>query len=386
MLFPSFSVKNNLIQWYNAFGDEIMRRFFDWLFPPTAVAAVRNWHTRLHDAVLFLLMFAAAISVSIPLSTLFDDNNHFSMAVFILVVAVIARFTEGYFWGVAASILAVWCVNYIFTYPYWAFNMSLMGYPLNFAAMLAVSLIISALTTQNKRQAQLEMEAEMEKTRANLLRSVSHDLRTPLTTIIGFSSVLMESDNLSPAEQKELAASIHRDARWLARVTENILSVTKVSGSDFALKKEPEVVEEIIGSAIGKFRKNHPDIAVNVRKPQEILLAPMDATLIEQVLLNLLDNAAVHGQTTTRIIITLQRAAKEIRITIADNGEGIAPQILPRLFDGSAATTQSADAKRNMGIGLSVCRSIITAHSGSIYATDTGHGASITFTLPVNEE
>lgn len=354
----------------------------EWLFPRAAAPQDKR-NAFVHDLIIFILVFAFALALAMPLSTLFDDNNHFSMAIFILVVAVIARFTQGYAWGVGASILAVWCVNYFFTYPYWAFNLTLMGYPLNFAAMLIVSLIISALTTQVKHQARLQVEAELEKSRANLLRSVSHDIRTPLTSIIGSSSVLMDQTNLSAQEQKELAAAVYHDALWLSRLTENVLTVTKVQGGQLALRTETEVLEEIVGSAIGKFRKRHGQVTVNVCKPEQIILAPMDATLIEQVILNLMDNAVVHGVTTRTITITLQETARDVRVTIANDGQNIAPERLPHLFDGSVRSSASpADAKSSMGVGLSVCHSIITAHGGILTADPVDQGASFTFTLP----
>ena len=152
--------------------------------------------------------------------------------------------------------------------------------------MLLVSLIVSTLTTQIKKQEQLRFDVETEKMRVNLLRSLSHDLRTPLASILGASSVLLEQENLSPEERDELAQDIQKEAHWLSRVTENILSVTKFSGSGVALKKEEEVLEEIVSSAIVKFRRHHPEVAVTVERPENILLAPMDATLIEQVLTN----------------------------------------------------------------------------------------------------
>ncbi|MBQ8654182.1 MAG: DUF4118 domain-containing protein [Clostridia bacterium] len=359
----------------------LLKRSLQWFFPATHVRS-----SRMHDLLLFFCVFAMALAVSIPLSTLFDDNNPFSMAVFILVVALIARYTDGYLYGVAASILSVLCVNYIFTYPYWAFNMSLMGYPLNFAAMLIVSLIISTLTTQNKRQAQLQLEIEKEKTRANLLQAVSHDIRTPLTSIIGSSSVLLEHEQLPAEERHELLSSIHRDAQWLSRLTENILSITKVSSEHVTLKKDTEVLEEIMGSAITKFRKLHPEIEITVHKPEEILLVPMDATLIEQVILNLMDNAAIHGGHTSRISLQVEQLPYAVRISISDNGGGFSEESIPHLFDGSAPPGSHSDAKRSMGIGLSVCRTIIKAHGGGIHACNTPSGASVFFTLPVQEE
>lgn len=363
-----------------------MNHFLSWLFPAPTVRYPSARARHLHDAFLTLMTFAAVLMISFPLSTLVHENNDFATPVFILAVAIIARYTEGYLYGVIASVLAVLLVNVIFSYPYWRFNMTLVGYPLNFAAMLVVSIMISALTAQNKRQAQYQLEADMEKTRANLLRSVSHDIRTPLTAIIGSSSLLLENDRLSPEERHELLSSIHQDARWLSQITENILSITKISGDRVELKREPEVLEEIIGSAIGKFRKHNPDILISVHKPDDILLASVDSMLIEQVLLNLLNNAVIHGRTTRHITITLQSRAQNVLITVADDGQGIPESVLPHLFDGSAVSTQQADAQRNMGIGLSVCRTIVTAHGGKIVADHTPQGASFTFTLPVYKE
>ena len=366
-----------------------MERLFSWLFTPRSermhAASSGGASSVLQSAALFALIFAAAILLSAALSRLFDDNNQFSIPVFILAVSLIARGTRGYVWGVAASVLGVLCVNVIFTYPYWEFDMTLTGYPLTFTAMLLVSLIISTLTSRIKQQEQLRLAVEMERMRSNLLRSVSHDLRTPLTSIIGSSSVLMEDEELSPEQRRELLTEINKDARWLARVTENILSITRFSGDEVRLRMEDEVIEEIVASAIVKFRRNHPEIAVQVARPEEILLAPMDATLIEQVLLNLFDNAAAHGDHVRNIRVSIARDGGAARVTVADDGAGIPKDALPALFDG-VHFAQSDDG-RNMGIGLSVCRSIIHAHGGNISAENGANGgARFTFRLPLQRE
>ena len=303
-------------------------------------------------------------------------------------MVLIARFTHGYVYGIAASLMGVVCVNYIFTYPYWEFDMTLTGYPLTFAVMLMVSISVSTLTTRIIRADQIRMEAEMEKMRANLLRSVSHDLRTPLTSIVGSSSVLLENKELNRQERDELICEINKDARWLARITENLLSVTKFSGAQVQLNKEYEVVEEIVSSAIVKFRRNHEDIRVSVQKPEEILLAPMDATLIEQVLQNLFDNAVMHGKTTSAISITITGDDQKISICVRDDGQGIQEQVFPHLFDGLASGySTKSDDHRNMGIGLSVCQSILRAHGGSIHARNHEHGgACFEIHLPAGEE
>ncbi len=322
------------------------------------------------------------------MSTFFDDNNPFASSLFILATAFVSLLTRGYVYGIIASFLSVLCVNVIFTYPFWEFNLSISGYSMTFSVMLAVSLIISTLTTRIKRQEFIRAEAELEKDRANLLRAISHDLRTPLSSIIGASSSLLEDSNLAPEDSKELLSEINKDARWLVRLTENLLSVTRFSGGSVSLKKSHEVVEEIIGSAIVKFKKNYPKISVSADNPEEILLVPMDGVLIEQVLINLFDNAVVHGHCTNIHVVT-KCDQKSARIVVSDNGEGISPAAMPHLFDGKLLSKgqQNSDGRRNMGIGLSVCYSIIHTHGGTMSARNTkSGGAEFTFTLPMEED
>lgn len=209
---------------------------------------------RARDTLIWVGILAAAIGLSIALSGIYNDNNPFAMPVFILAVTLIARLTNGYVYGVAASIVGTFCVNYMFTYPFWAFDVTPTGYPLTFSMLLVVSIIISTLTTQIKKQEQLRFEAEREKMHANLLRAIAHDIRTPLASILGASSAL-KSQSLSPENRAVLVDSIDRDAQWLVRVTENLLSVTRVAGGEVSLRKTDEVLEEIVGSAIVKYRR-----------------------------------------------------------------------------------------------------------------------------------
>ena len=365
-----------------------MEKFFSWMFLPRSE---RKKATRaeiitafLHDAALSTFIFMAALLVTDALSK-FTDTNHFAIAVFILAVALIARGTHGYFWGIAGSILSVISVNVVFSYPYWRFDLSVTDYPLTFAAMLAVSLIISTLTSRLKTQEEMRLALEVEKMRATLLRSVSHDLRTPLTSIVGSSSVLLENDSLPPELQRELLSEINKDARWLARVTENILSITRFSNGRVLLRKEDEVIEEVVASAIVKFHRTHPEIAVAVERPEEILLAPMDATLIEQVMQNLFHNAANHGEHVKNIQVIIKRNNNMAQVSVADDGAGFSDEMLQKLFDGQRFSR--SDDGRNMGIGLAVCNTIIRAHGGSIVAKNGDNGgARITFRLPLPKE
>lgn len=345
-----------------------------------------DWRRIVRDMLISIGILAAAVLVCSVMSNVHDDNNPFATPMFILAVAIIARVTNGYVCGILASIASVLCVNYLFTYPFHQFNMTIAGYPLTFAAMLVVSVIISALTTQIKRQEQLRFEAEAEKMRANLLRSVSHDLRTPLSAIYGSTNVLMENEKMDSTERMELLRSINSDAQWLIRVMENILTITRCSGDTVELRLEPEVIEEIIGSAIVKFSRKYPNYKITVDRPEEILLANMDAMLIEQVLLNIFENVPDHAPNATAIHIALSRKAQQVRVCISDNGGGFPTAILPKVFDGLAMSkAHVSDSRRSMGIGLSVCRSILRAHHGDIAVFNTNDGGAVEFYLPVEE-
>ncbi len=338
----------------------------------------------LRDTIMFIFIMGCAVGVCELLSACYDDNNPFATSVFILAVVLISRFTNGYLPGVLAAAVGVVSVNYLFTYPFHEFNLSIDGYPLTFAVMLVVSVLVSTLTTQIKRQEQLRYEAEKDRMRANLLRSVSHDIRTPLAAIMGLSATVEENEALTD-EGRGMVKEIHQNAQWLLHLSENILSVTRFSEEGVVIEKSDEVVEEIVGSAIRRFRKNcATDIPIAVTKPEEILLVPMDATLIEQVLLNLLERRP-HSPSATEIFIEIRRDARRVWLTVADNGDGIPPQLLGVLFDGylPLGAVEASDRSRHMGIGLSVCRAIVRAHGGEIYARNrVGGGAEFRFWLP----
>jgi len=341
------------------------------------------------DAFKSLIVLFIATGMCIYLSTFVDDNNPFAPMVYVLAISLISRITDGFLCGVISAIIGVICVNYIFTYPFYEFNMTLTGYPLTFSVMLIVSLIISTLTTMIKWQEQLFREAETEKARANLLRSVSHDIRTPLTSIMGSTSVLRDNwTEISPEDRHELLCEIYDDSQWLIRITENILSVTKFGGDKARIIKDIEAVEEIIGEVLLKFKKLHPNIAVNIDIPNSVLLVPMDAVLIEQVIINLLENSVRHGEGTTALSIKVETDQQNAVFTISDDGGGFSEHLLSNLFVNHIQHANNEkhfapDMRRDMGIGLSVCMTIIKAHGGTITAGNNDSGAVITFTLPL---
>ena len=342
----------------------------------------------LRNILITLTILAAATVICFFLQQSVGTEAHAPL-LFVLAVLFISRFTDGYGYGIFSAMAAVIAVNYIFTYPYFAFNFTITGYPLTFLVMLAVALSVSALTTQIKNQEKIRLESEKEKMRANLLRAVSHDIRTPLTSIAGSASVILENqDALSQDKVMELVANIKEEAQWLVRMVENLLSITRMNAENAKIDKQEELAEEVISAAVSKFKKRFPGIETEVHVPDEILLVPMDATLIEQVLVNLLENSVIHGRTTSRIRIQVSKQEETAVFSVEDNGEGIEESVLPVIFDGNlVARGESSDNKRNMGIGLSVCKSIIKAHRGNMRAENREEGgARMIFTLPMEME
>ena len=314
--------------------------------------------------------------------------------VYILALIAVAQYTDGYYYGLFASIVGVICVNFWFTYPYWRVNFTLTGYPITFMFMTATSLIVTVFTSHLKMQNQIIAErekalaeAEKEKLRANLLRAVSHDLRTPLTTIIGFSdSYLEEAQELSEEEKRELVSQISDDSHLLLNMVENLLSVTKIQTSETALNKTSELVEEVVEEAILRLKKRLPNIQISAQLPDEPLFVPMDPMLIEQVLMNLLENAMYHSGTTQPIICRIEELEHHIQFRIIDFGTGIDPNRLPVIFDGTVYSEHhTSDGHKGMGIGLSICKAIIIAHGGQINARNHADGAEFYFSLPKEE-
>jgi len=348
----------------------------------------QSWKQILRDMFITAALLAAAALFCAVLNSSGHNDNTVPL-VFVLAVLLTSRFTEGYLYGILASVASIFGVNFAFTYPYFEFNFSITGYPLTFLTMFAVSMVVGMLTEQVKRQGRIEAEIEKEKMKANLLRSVSHDLRTPLTSIIGASTVMIEhGDSLKEEEKNEMLGNIREEAQWLVRLVENILSITRIKSNEIQIKKTPEAAEEIVAEAVAKFRKNR-SMPVYVSVPDDLLMVPMDATLIEQVIVNLLENVVIHARGATIIDMEILAAGKNACFCIRDNGRGIDEEVMPKLFEElfPHAKEKNSDGRRNMGIGLSACMSIVKAHGGIMHAQNMPEGgACVCFELPIEED
>jgi two-component system sensor histidine kinase KdpD len=230
-------------------------------------------------------------------------------------------------------------------------------------------------------------ETVQERYRGNLLRAISHDLRTPLSGIMGTSEMIIDMSNQSDP-RFDLAKQIHEDADWLHSLVENILSLTRLQEGKLTLNKQPEAVEEVISGAVYHITQRSPEHDITINIPNELLLVPMDAKLIEQVLINLLDNAIKHTPPGNEIIVTVinEENTKCAVFSVADKGEGIAEEDLKNIFKMFYTTRiKHADAHHGIGLGLPICDAIVKAHGGNISAKNRkdGQGAEFIFTLPM---
>lgn len=334
-----------------------------------------------------LALTAAILMVATCLGFLFNrwelhETN--IVVIYIFSVLLISRFTTGYLCGISASVFSLLLFNWFFTEPYFTLKVNDPTYLITFFIMMFTSIVTSTLTTKAKQAAASREEATQERYRSNLLRAISHDIRTPLSVIMGTTEMLMTTTKDDEATNN-LAKDIYRDAQWLHGMVENILSLTKLQNSKISLEKIPEAVEEVVESALAVIAKKHPDRVIDVEMPGHVVMAPMDARLISQTLINLLDNAAKHTPEKNEIKVTVCEDARFVHITVADRGCGIPEEDIPHVFRIFYTTsTKSPDTKRGVGLGLTICQSIVEAHGGEIRVRNRRNGgAAFSFTLPM---
>ena len=337
-------------------------------------------------------LFTAATLIVVFLLNLFlvrqFNTKTMTPMIFVLGVFLVSWRTRGYGFGIASSLVSVLAVNWAFTYPYWEFDLINPECISSAVVMLIVSTMTGALTTRLKQQEKLKAEAEKERMRGNLLRAVSHDLRTPLTSIYGACSVMIENfDSIPKEKQLMLLKDVQSDSQWLNRMVENLLSVTRVDADSVRLSKHGVVLEELIDALLVKFHKHYPDQVVQVTIPEEFVSIPMDPVLIEQVLMNLLENAVFHAHGMRNLWLRVDLIKKDAIFSVEDDGCGISEERMAHLFTGLLDSEAPADSARsNMGIGLSVCRTIIKAHGGELKAKNRPEGgAAFRFALEMEE-
>lgn len=359
--------------------------------------------------VTFLFLCAAYYTSSILITHTGGENN--SALVFVLAVAFISLLTTGYLYGIVASVIGTFFINVYFMYPYAQFSLSQAGYPVAMLSMVAISCVVCALTARVKQQAAeavrrerntkalyelneklnaekaaIQLQSERESIRSNILRAVSHDLRTPLTSISGTISVLLNSPEVSD-KNISMLTDIKNDADTLITMVENLLSVTRIQDGSIPLKKREELLEEVAGDAILTTRRRFPSCKIELTLSEDILYLPMEPILIKQVIVNLLENAVRHSGSSDHIRLHLSRKDDWAVVEVRDWGRGLSEDVRQTILSGKPLNRdKSGDSTRGMGIGLSACNSIIKAHGGFFTAENAPEGGAVfRFGLPMEE-
>ncbi|MBR4991580.1 MAG: hypothetical protein IKY86_01155 [Clostridia bacterium] len=250
--------------------------------------------------------------------------------------------------------------------------------------LMRAGIALERLDFMNREQ-KILMEKETEHIRSDFLRSISHDFRTPLTGIIGACSTLEQQDvSLDEQASRSLIRSVSEEAGWLLRMVENLLTVTRVGPSGHKLNKSLEPVDEVLFEALEMARSRFPQTELRVRQPNDLLLVPMDPTLMVQVLNNLIENAVKYSESGLPIDLTVEEQETTVTFTVRDYGRGLSESDLQNLFE--PINHRTGDSRHGMGLGLSICKSIIRAHGGTIEGRNgEGRGAVFTITLPKEE-
>lgn len=314
------------------------------------------------------------------------------IAVYILGVLIISIITSSWMYSFLASVISVLAFNFLFTVPRFTLRAYDPSYPVTFGIMFLVALITGSLASRMKEyareSAQAAMQIEKEQLRADLLRSISHDLRTPLTSISGNASNLLSNENeFSQETRMQIYGDIYDDSMWLIKLVENLLSVTRIEDGRMDLRMSAELMDEVIAEAMRHTDRNRAGRKIEVSSDEEFILGKMDARLIVQVVINLVDNAVKYTPEGAQIRIHTGKKDGMVVVSVSDTGSGIPDEQKSKVFDMFyTGTNRAADGRRSLGLGLGLCRSIIRAHGGEIWVSDNKpQGAVFTFTLPAEE-
>ena len=250
-----------------------------------------------------------------------------------------------------------------------------------FASQTALALE-RALLAEEAQQAQLQVETE--RLRNSLLSSVSHDLRTPLTAITGATSTLLEEDmRLDTPTRHELLQTVHEEAARLNRLVSNLLAMTRLESGAVQVHKEWQPLEEVVGAALTRLEALLHDRPLTTHLPADLPLVPLDSVLIEQVLINVLDNAMKYTPPGSPLALAAWTTDSAVTVEVADQGPGLAPGDEQRIFEKFYRAQRSGESS-GAGLGLTICRGIIEAHGGHLWAENRpGGGAVLRFTLPL---
>jgi two-component system sensor histidine kinase KdpD len=352
----------------------------------------------LKDFGISLIILAAATIAGylFKLGGLTDSNI---IMLYIIAVLVISILTSKIYYCLGSSIVGVLVFNYLFTYPEFSFSAHDAGYPVTFLTMFITALIAGTLANKLKRNTLIAEQnarekeeaallAQNEQLRANMLRTISHDLRTPLTSISGNASTLISGGTaLDETARQQIYTDIFSESMWLIEMVENLLYATRIEDGRMQLNISVEILDDIVQEAVRHTERTHPKRNIIVDMYDEIIPVMADANLIVQVIVNLMDNAVKYSDEDSDVTVSVHLENEYAVISVSDHGTGISDEEKEKVFDMFyTGGSRSSDSRRSLGLGLALCRSIITSHSGSVYVSDNiPNGTIVSFTLPIGE-
>jgi K+-sensing histidine kinase KdpD len=312
---------------------------------------------------------------------------------------VIVSLRYGFAASLFATALSGFCVDLIFIPPYFSLAVSDFRHVVMFGVMFFVAVVISRLTQQAREQAEAreqlareaqrsQLEVETERLRNALLSSVSHDLRTPLGVITGSASTLLSDDGvLTDAARRDLLATVYEEAERLNRLVANLLDMTRLASGALRVVKEWHPVDELVGVALARVESRLAGRQVDVQLPAELPPVAVDAVLVEQVLINLLENAAKYTPKNSALSITAHASTSprgaEMIVEVADVGPGIPVEERTRIFEKFHRLGHEREGI-SAGLGLAICRGIVEAHGGRIWVdARSGGGSAFRLSLPL---
>jgi two-component system sensor histidine kinase KdpD len=346
--------------------------------------------TGVRGYVFAVLSVAAATCVGWPLYHYFHlADTNILMLYLLAVVWIATRYTRGP--AILTSVLGVAAFDYLFVRPYYTFTVADQQYLITFTVMLTTALVISALTLRLRAHARQAQEAwervEAEFLRNTLLSAVSHDLRTPLASITGASSALLESgESLSAGDRRELMSTITGQAERMERLINNLLDMTRLEAGGLVLKREWQPLQEVVGSALRHLDRRLRGRSITTAFAPELPLVRIDAVAIEQVLVNVLDNAVEYTPAGSGIDLRAVVNEGQVVLEIADHGPGLPAGAEERIFEKFFRYHPDQSPRGGIGLGLAICRGIVEAHGGTITArNEPGGGAVFRMVLPLEQ-
>jgi len=310
------------------------------------------------------------------------------ISLYILGILLIASLTSHWIYGTVSSVVGVFLFNCLYAYPIFNFFVYDMQYTITIVIMLIASLVTNYVMTLFRYQLDIAHEAEAERLRSSLLRAISHDLRTPLTSISGNADILLNNwDQIKPDLRGQLCQNIYDDSEWLINLVENLLFITRIENGLMFIRTEPEVLQEIVPEAINNLSRRAKKHDICLEMADELLVVKMEARLFIQVIINIVDNAIKYTPAGSEIKIRVFQHDTQAVVEVADTGCGISGEDKQKVFEMFyTANNKFGDSRRSVGLGLPLCQSIIRAHGGTIHIADNvPRGTIVRFTMHLEE-